>query len=38
MLVEETFIWGKNERKTGDDYYSQSPSVANQNAEFALVH
>ena len=38
MLVEEIFIWGKNERKTGDDYYDQScSSVANQNAGFALV-
>ena len=44
MQVEEIFIWGKNERKTGefsllDDYYYETPSsVANQNAGFALVH
>ena len=43
MQVEEIFIWGKNERNTGEFRYSMtitiSPSsVANQNAGFALVH
>ena len=43
MQVEEIFIWGKNERKTGKFRYSMTvtitiSSVANQNAGFALVH
>ena len=44
MQVEEIYILGKNERKTGEFCYSMtitiSPltSVANQNAGFALVH
>ena len=42
MQVEEIFIWGKNERKSGEFRYSMtitiSPLVANQNAGFALVH
>ena len=37
MQVEEIFIWGKNERKTGELLIVPS-SVANQNAGFALVH
>ena len=43
MQVEDIFIWGKKERKTGKFRYSMtitnSPQVtANQNAGFALVH
>ena len=45
MQVEEIFMCGKNERKTGEFPYSMaitiSPaagSVANRNAGFALVH